>query len=52
MTDDTTTADPGCGCCQPEQKTRADVIRDLEARRADVDRRLQALGERRLVGAR
>jgi hypothetical protein len=44
-----TTADAGCGCCQPEPKTTEDVIRALHARRDDLDRRLRRLEP---VGAR
>ena len=39
----TTDSDPGCGCCRPETKTATDVVRDLEARRDDLDRRLARL---------
>lgn len=44
--------DPGCGCCRPEAKTEQDVVRELQARRDDLDRRLQRLEERQLVSAR
>ncbi|HEX2184447.1 MAG TPA: hypothetical protein VHN78_02950 [Chloroflexota bacterium] len=42
------TDDPGCGCCRPDPKTAQDVIRELQARRDDLDRRLARL---ELVGA-
>jgi hypothetical protein len=40
---DATTTDSGCGCCRPEPKTAADVVRELEARREELDRRLSRL---------
>ena len=43
---DTPTTDSGCGCCRPEPKTAADVIRELEARREALDVRLASLGSR------
>ncbi len=42
-----TTTDPGCGCCQPPPQTTQDVIRELQARRDDLDMRLARLEERR-----
>jgi hypothetical protein len=51
MTDETTN-DPGCGCCRPEAKTKDDVVRELQARRDDLERRLQRLEHRQLVSAR
>ena len=49
-----TTTDAGCGCCQPEAKTKQDMIRELEARRDELDERLRRLdvSGRDLVGAR
>ena len=48
-----TTTDAGCGCCQPEAKTKQDMIRELQARRDDLDKRLRRLElGRELVGAR
>jgi hypothetical protein len=49
MADDATTADAGCGCCEPESKTVADRVRELETRREILDRRLRQLAP---VGAR
>lgn len=40
---DATTNDSSCGCCRPEPKTEAQVVRELEARRDDLDRRLSRL---------
>ena len=48
-TTDVGTVDGSCGCCQPEPKTAEDVIRELQARRDDLDRRLRRLEP---VGAR
>jgi hypothetical protein len=49
-----TTTDPGCGCCRPEPKTTQDVVRELQARRAQIDARLRQLemADREPVGAR
>lgn len=47
----TTDTDPGCGCCRPETKSTVDVVRDLEARRDDLDARLARLADREPVGA-
>ncbi|MGH9222895.1 MAG: hypothetical protein ACRD2W_03630 [Acidimicrobiales bacterium] len=43
MADETATTDDGCGCCRPETKSSDDVVRDLLARRATVEERLQRL---------
>ena len=41
---DEATADPGCGCCKPpEPLTVADEVRELQARREAVERRLAGL---------
>jgi hypothetical protein len=37
------TTDAGCGCCQPEPKTTQDLIGELQARRQELDARLQRL---------
>lgn len=39
----------GCGCCKPDTKTTADVVRELEERRDRLDERLRRLD---LVSAR
>ena len=36
----------GSGCCQPSPETRRDVVRELEARREAVERRLRLLDAR------
>ncbi len=49
-----TTNNLGCGCCQPPPSTTEDLIRELQARRDDLDARLARLEWRRRepVGAR
>lgn len=41
---ETTTVDPGCGCCKPAPApSAADQLEELEARRAELQRRLAML---------
>ncbi len=52
-----TTTDPGCGCCRPDPKSTPDLIRELQARRDQLDERLrrledQASASREPVGVR
>lgn len=47
--DENEAIDSGCGCCKPDPKTTADVVRELEDRRARLDERLRRLEP---VGAR
>ena len=46
---DTDVSASGCGCCKPDPKTTADVVRELEGRKDRLDERLRRL---ELVSAR
>jgi hypothetical protein len=46
---DTQATASGCGCCKPDPKTTADLVRELEDRKDRLDERLRRLEP---VGAR